>query len=377
MAIASDETDIEDPRRIACQPHKHLRIGRLVRGATLSKMRGMSYRLSLLDKSPLAEDATAAEALARTVALAQRAEALGFHRYWVAEHHASPSYAGAAPEVLAAYLLARTTRIRIGTGGVMLQHYSPYKVAEVFRVLEALAPGRSDLGVGKAPGGLPASTRALQWRHDAARPTGFAELLAELDAFLDGTPLSAGHARAGTAITPRVATRPERIVLGASPDSAREAAAQGWDFCYAGHFDGDPAHIEQTLAAYRRAGGRQASLALYAVVADAAAEARRLVGGLRIFRVQLANGQRVNLPSLEAVAEFARQGGHTDYRSTEIQPQVLAGTGAEVRARLDALAAQLHIDEFVVDSPVTDADARRRSVELLAQAVLQPAALAA
>jgi luciferase family oxidoreductase group 1 len=339
-------------------------------------MAGMSYRLSLLDKSPIPEGSNAAEALARTVLLAQRAEALGFHRFWVAEHHASPAYAGAAPEVLAAHLLARTTRIRIGSGGVMLQHYSAYKVAETFRVLEALAPGRVDLGVGKAPGGLPASTRALQRLHDAARRPAFEQQLAELDAFLGGHALPPDHALAGTGITPQPPSWPQRIVLGASPESAAEAARLGWQFCYAGHFDGDMASIERSLQTYRRLTGRPAMLALHAVVADTQAEAEQLAAGLRVLRVQLADGQRVNVPSAEAAAEFARQAGGVGYTAIEIRPQVLAGNGARVRAQLDALAARLGIEEFVVDSPVAAFAPRLRSVELLAQAV-QPEALAA
>lgn len=112
----------------------------------------MSWRISILDKSPIAENETAADALARTLALAQQAENLGYHRFWIAEHHNTPQLASPSPELLIAWILGQTTRIRVGSGGVMLQHYSPYKVAENFNVLAALAPGRVDLGVGKAPG---------------------------------------------------------------------------------------------------------------------------------------------------------------------------------------------------------------------------------
>ncbi|HBT28325.1 MAG TPA: alkane 1-monooxygenase, partial [Erwinia persicina] len=115
----------------------------------------MAYRLSLLDKSPLAEGETATTALARTLTLAQRAEALGYHRFWLAEHHNTPALASPSPEILIAWILAHTRHIRVGSGGVMLQHYSPYKVAENFNLLASLAPDRVDLGVGKAPGGLP------------------------------------------------------------------------------------------------------------------------------------------------------------------------------------------------------------------------------
>ncbi|WP_349743647.1 MsnO8 family LLM class oxidoreductase [Roseateles cavernae] len=323
----------------------------------------MSYRLSLLDKSPIPEGATAAEALQRTTLLAQRAEALGYHRFWVAEHHGTALLASSAPEVLAAHLLARTQRIRIGSGGVMLQHYAPYKVAEAFKLLAALAPGRVDLGVGKAPGGLPASTRALQARHDPSNGPTFAQLLADLDGFLSAAP---GRALAG----PLPPVLPERILLGGSPDSAELAAAQGWAFCYAGHFNGDPAHIERSLQAYRRAGGRAPLLALYALAAATQAEAERLAGALRLYKLHLSTGQSVNLPTLAAAAEFARQAGFErpeDYRIEELRPQVLAGTPERVRSALDALHREFGVAEFVIDTPVPDFDQRLASVELLAR----------
>ncbi|WP_258223642.1 MsnO8 family LLM class oxidoreductase, partial [Stenotrophomonas sp. HMWF003] len=118
----------------------------------------MSYLTSVLDKSPIREGGTPEQALRDSLRLAQHAEHLGYHRYWFAEHHATPQLASPAPEVLAAWVLAQTARIRVGTGGVMLRHYAPYKVAETFNLLASLAPGRVDLGIGKAPGGLPAST---------------------------------------------------------------------------------------------------------------------------------------------------------------------------------------------------------------------------
>ncbi len=144
----------------------------------------MSWRISILDKSPIAENETAADALARTLALAQQAENLGYHRFWIAEHHNTPQLASPSPELLIAWILGQTTRIRVGSGGVMLQHYSPYKVAENFNVLAALAPGRVDLGVGKAPGGLPLSTRALQLGLDQQEKGSFAEQLAQLDRWI-------------------------------------------------------------------------------------------------------------------------------------------------------------------------------------------------
>jgi luciferase family oxidoreductase group 1 len=326
------------------------------------------YRLSLLDKSPIPPGASAAQALAHTVARAQRAEQLGYHRFWVAEHHGSALLAGSAPEVLVAHLLARTSRIRVGSGGVMLQHYSPYKVAEVFRVLASLAPGRVDLGVGKAPGGLPLSTRALQWFHDKARKPDFAAQLAELDAFLGGG-VPEDHPLAGAVAAPEPPGPPARILLGGSPESARLAASLGWDFVYAGHFNGDPGNIERSIDAYRTASGRAPLLALFAVAADSQETAERLVGTLRSFKVHLPGGPSVNLPTLEAAAEFARQAGAADYRTEENHPHVIAGTASHVKAELDALSRRWGIEEFVIDNPVPGFAERLASVELLAGAL--------
>ncbi|MEX3845444.1 LLM class flavin-dependent oxidoreductase [Paraburkholderia sp. BR10882] len=329
----------------------------------------MSWSLSILDKSPIAEGGSAHEALQFTVQLAQRAEALGYRRYWIAEHHGAPGLASSAPEIVVSHLLAHTSRIRVGSGGVMLQHYSPFKVAETFRVLASLAPGRVDLGIGKAPGGLPLTTRALQWFHDKAKKPDFPHQLAELDAFLKWG-VAEDHPLAGAVALPAPPEAPERILLGGSPDSARLAAQHGWQFCYAGHFNGDEANIGRSLDAYRSASGRAPLLALFAFAAATRTEARKHVGALRIFKLQLATGQSVNLPSPEAAAEFARQTGVSDYRLDELHPHVIAGTADEVRAELDALHTRFGVEEFVIDTPVADYALRLASVERLAGAAV-------
>ncbi|MFM0305655.1 LLM class flavin-dependent oxidoreductase [Paraburkholderia sediminicola] len=325
----------------------------------------MTYSLSILDKSPIAEGKTAHDALRFTVRLAQRAEALGYKRYWIAEHHGAPGLASSAPEIVVSHLLAHTSRIRVGSGGVMLQHYSPFKVAETFRVLASLAPGRVDLGVGKAPGGLPSTTRALQWFHDKTKKPDFAHQLAELDAFLKSG-VAVDHPLAGAIALPAPPTAPEGVLLGASPESAALAAQHGWQFCYAGHFNRDEANLERSIDAYRKATGRTPLLALYAFAAESKAEAERQVPPLRIFKLQLATGQSVNLPSPEAAAEFARQTGVADYRIEELHPHLLTGTADDVRQQLDALHERFGIEEFVIDIPVADYAARLASVEALA-----------
>ncbi|MFM0736293.1 LLM class flavin-dependent oxidoreductase [Paraburkholderia xenovorans] len=327
----------------------------------------MAYSLSLLDKSPIAEGASAADALSFTVKLAKRAEELGYRRFWIAEHHGSPTLASSAPEIVISHVLAHTSRIRVGSGGVMLQHYSPFKVAETFKLLAALAPGRVDLGVGKAPGGLPLTTKALQWLQDKTRKPDFASQLAELDAFL-ALGVAEDHPLAGALALPVPPAPPERILLGGSPESAALAARHGWQFCYAGHFNGDEANIERSVQTYRDATGHAPLLALYAVVTQSQEEADRLVGPLRLFRLQLSSGQSFNLATAEAAAEFARQSGvnsTSDYRVEERRPHVVKGTPEQVREQLDALSARFGIQEFVVDSPLVSYPERLRSVELL------------
>jgi luciferase family oxidoreductase group 1 len=275
--------------------------------------------------------------------------------------------------VLAAYLLAATRRIRIGTGGVMLQHYSPFKVAEAFRVLENLGPGRVDLGVGKAPGGLPHATQALQAFHDKATKPDFETALVELDGFIKG-PLPAPHPLSKAQPKPDIASLPERILLGASPESAALAARLEWDFCYAGHFNGDPEQIERTFAAYRPATGRRPQLALFAVAAPTRERAAELLGELKLFTLHLPDGRRVNLPTLEGVEDFVREAGVSDYRVEEKRPHVIADTPDRIRKELDTLAARFNVAEFVIDNPVPTFADRLASLELLGEATLARAA---
>ncbi|MET4898280.1 MsnO8 family LLM class oxidoreductase [Sphingomonadaceae bacterium jetA1] len=329
----------------------------------------MSYRLSLLDKALIPDDVEAADGLEATVALATLADALGYHRYWFAEHHGLAALGSSAPETLAAFVLARTQRIRVGSGGVMLQHYAPFKVAETFNLLASLAPGRVDLGIGKAPGGMPHATRALRANQAGAAPQDFTDKLRELDAFVTAR-VPDDSIFAGALAAPSPPEPPQRFLLGASEESAAVAAEMDWQFCYAGHFDGDPDRMARAFDLYRGATGRTPLLSLVAFAASSEEEARRLVGPLRLYRVRLSTGAQINLPSEEAAAEFARQSGVDDYSVTAIVPNVVSGTGAQVRAALDHLHERLGVEEFVLDAPVADHAARRASLEELAREVL-------
>ncbi|WP_061795190.1 MsnO8 family LLM class oxidoreductase [Serratia ficaria] len=328
----------------------------------------MAYALSILEKSPIAEGESAAQALARTRHLAQQAESWGYRRFWLAEHHNTPQLACPSPEVLIAYLLGQTSHIRIGSGGVMLQHYSAYKVAENFNLLAALAPGRVDLGVGKAPGGLPLATQALQAAHDRQRKPGFPEQLAQLTAHLND------DAQPGLSTTPLPPQPAQRFLLGASEESARLAAEQGWAFVFAAHLNGNPQDIQRALAQYAAlSGGRKALLAVAVIVAESAEQAATLAAGIQQYRVHVTGAQSVTVGSLEQAESFVQQAGATEYRIEPRESHILLGTARQVRQQLDQLQRQYAVDEFIIDTPIGEPAARLASLRLLAQENLTPA----
>ena len=298
----------------------------------------MSYRISILDKSPLAAGETAAQALARTLTLAQQAEAWGYHRFWIAEHHNTEQLASPSPELAIAWILGQTRRIRVGSGGVMLQHYSPYKVAENFNMLSSLAPGRVDLGVGKAPGGLPLSTRALQQGLNPQQKGSFADQLAQLDNWLSLTETDGEESVRATPIPPR---RADGFLLGASLESAQLAAQLDWNFVFAAHLNGDKHLLREVLTRWRELSRRDAIIAVQAVVADDSATAADLANAVEVWGVELENGQRVTVGSEAQAAAFARQAGSRPTRIARRESAVLFGTPEQVKAQLDGAALLL------------------------------------
>ncbi|MDU4841173.1 MAG: LLM class flavin-dependent oxidoreductase [Leclercia adecarboxylata] len=323
----------------------------------------MSWRISILDKSPVAENETAADALSRTLSLAQQAETLGYHRFWIAEHHNTPQLASPSPELLIAWILGQTRRIRVGSGGVMLQHYSPYKVAENFNLLAAIAPGRVDLGVGKAPGGLPLSTRALQLGLSQQEKGDFAAQLAQLNGWINPTsPEEAVRA------TPLPQVPAAGFLLGASAESARLAASLDWDFVFAAHLNGDPDLLREVINTWRAHSAREVIVAVQAIVAPTQPQAEELAKSVEVWGVELANGQRVTVASEEQAYAFARQAGSEPLRIARRAQSLLAGTAESVLEQLEALHQQWGIDEFIIDTPVADGTARVQSLRLLAQA---------
>lgn len=327
----------------------------------------MSYRISLLDKSPVAKDDNPGDALKHTLRLAQLAEEWGYHRFWIAEHHNTTRLASPSPELLIAWVAGQTQRIRVGSGGVMLQHYSPYKVAENFNLLANLAPGRIDLGVGKAPGGLPLSTQALQ--RGAQDKETFAEKLTQLDNWLS---LPAGEdAEETLRATPVPAKSADRFLLGASLESAALAANLNWNFVYAAHLNGDKTLMREVLNAWRDKSQRDTLVAVQVIVAADAQKADELASLIQIWSVELENAQRVSVVSEEQAHVFARQAGSAIKKIERREPSLLKGTAETVRAGLAALSQEFGIDEFIIDTPIADPAARFQSLRLLAGA--QPA----
>jgi luciferase family oxidoreductase group 1 len=334
-----------------------------------------TLKLSVVDQSPVPSGSTPADALRNTIDLARLADRLGYERYWLAEHHATAGFAGSAPEILIARIGAETSGIRVGSGGVMLPHYSPLKVAEVFRTLHALYPGRVDLGIGRAPGGTPLETLALRRERDRRPlPDDFPEQLAELEAFLGYDAFPGDHPFGRIEVSPATPGGPEVWLLGSSMWSSAAAAQLGLPYAFA-HFI-DPTPTRAAVENYRynvtamRSGDRpRAILAVGAIAADTEQEARRLSQSLRLFRKLLVEGGklgRIATPE-EAIARLGSGGGPSFDRSSE-WPRVVVGATEQVRDTLATMATELGVDEITIVTVVHDHAARRRSYELLAEA---------
>jgi luciferase family oxidoreductase group 1 len=323
-------------------------------------------RLSILDQSPIPAGATAAEALANTIDLAQTAERLGYTRHWLAEHHNTLGLAGSAPEVLTARVAAATERIRVGAGGVMLPHYSPLKVAEAFHVLAALFPGRIDLGIGRAPGGDPLSAHALRTGPEPQFPHQVQDLIG----FLEDR-LHPEHPYARVRATPVPPAPPPVWLLGSSDYSAACAAALGTAFSFA-HFI-NPAGGPESVAAYRASFRPSpalpepvASVGVGVVCAQTTDEALRQAASVRLWRRRLMRGDPGPVPTVEEAR--AELGEAADRPPHDAEQRLIVGAPDEVRDALADLAGRYGAEELVVLTIVHDHAARVRSYELLADA---------
>lgn len=326
--------------------------------------------LSVLDLSPVGSGSTATQALRNTLDLARLAERLGFTRYWLAEHHNMPGIACPAPEVVIAAVARETTHLRVGSGGIMLPNHTPLKVAETFKVLEALYPGRIDLGIGRAPGTDQMTALALRRSREAMSAEDFPAQLAELLAFADDH-FPDNHPFRSVRAVPVDVPLPPIWLLGSSDYSAQVSAAIGVGFAFARHIS--PHGAAEAMRLYREhftpsdyLGAPRTILATSVLCAETDAEAEELAASVDLSFLRLLSGRPGPLPSpAEALAYH-----YTDAERVQVQSRRthhIIGGPATVRARLTELLARTEADELMVTSMIHDHQARLRSYELLAE----------
>jgi luciferase family oxidoreductase group 1 len=335
----------------------------------------MPLALSILDQSSVASGRTAPDAIRETLALAKMADEWGYRRYWLAEHHNSASHAGTAPEILISAIAATTNRIRVGSAGVMLPHYSALKVAEQFRVLEAIAPGRIDLGVGRAPGSDGRTAFALNPNANEAADR-FPQQVQELMGWLgDGLPTN--HPFAQVTAQPEGPTRPEVWVLGSSDFGAQLAAYFALPYCFA-HFITEGRGSEEAMQLYRdgfrpqpgvtgRLAAPHAAICVFALTAATEAEAWRLFKSRELWRLSRDRGVFPPLPSVED-AETYEYSEAERAKIERMRARAIVGAPEQVLAKLREVAAAHGAQEIAVLTPCHDPAARQASFRLLAEA---------
>jgi luciferase family oxidoreductase group 1 len=318
-------------------------------------------KLSILDQSPVISGLGARRAIEETLALARRADELGYHRYWLAEHHAIAALADPCPEILLARLGAETRRLRVGTGGVLLPYYSAFRTAETFRMLEALYPGRIDLGIGRAPGGDARTAQAVGGGRfpDAER---FPQQVWELAALLDGT-------HRPVRLQPEVDTAPEVWLLGSSDYSGALAAELGLSFAFA-HFI-NPRGGDAVARAYRDLFKATATrtkpqviVCTFAIVGESDDEAERLAASIDLRRLHMALNIDSPVPTLEEASKHRYSDEERRYVLGQRARAVIGGPG-KAKRELNNLVEQYGADELMVLTITGDYDSRRRSYELL------------
>jgi luciferase family oxidoreductase group 1 len=319
----------------------------------------ISFRLSILDQSPIAAGATNGDALRNTLDLARLGDSLGYERYWVAEHHATPGLACASPEALIGPIAAATSRIRAGSGGIMLPHYSPLKVAETFSMLAGLFPGRIDLGIGRAPGSSAGVARALQRDRRLPPPDDFPEQLAELLGYFSN---HAGAVRFAS---------PEPWLLGSSPQSGVWAAEMGLPYVFADFINPQGAAIaasyrEHFVASEPQSAPRTA-VAVWAICAPTNEEALRLSASFRMMMLNLYRGRLIPVPPVDEALQFLREEG-APLDQLPAGRRIITGSPAKVRAALESVAAEYGAGQVFVVNIMYEHAARRRSYQLIAEA---------
>jgi luciferase family oxidoreductase group 1 len=344
-------------------------------------------RLSVLDQSPVPAGSTPADALQNSIALARHVDRLGYHRLWYSEHHAMDTLACAAPEILLARIGGETRRIRIGSGGIMLPHYAPLKVAEVFRTLEALYPGRIDLGIGRAPGGGPVESHALRRIRSVPAPDDFPQQLGELLAFLhpELKLFPADHPFVRIKVAPTLSAadvhKPDLWLLGSSMWSAVTAAANGLPYAFAHFFSAagntTRAAIEHYQQNFQPSAFRtqpESTIAIGAIVADTQQEADRLHASVRLLqrRIRMDDRRPIATPE-DALLELGNPPAPTGFGFTIPEPDAgefpryIVGTPEQVHTELTRIASELNLDELILNTITHSHEARLRSYTLLAE----------
>jgi luciferase family oxidoreductase group 1 len=330
-------------------------------------------RLSVLDQSPIVEGSSGSQALHDSIDLAKHAESLGFHRYWVAEHHGTPMLASASPEALIGPIASATSRIRVGSGGIMLPHYSPFKVAETFSMLSGLFPGRIDLAVGRAAGTDPMTAFALQRDRRHAAPDDFPEQLVELLGYLDGS-LPDAHRFARLRTLPGRPERPDPWLLGSSPQSGLWAADLGLPYAFADFINPEGA---DSAARYRRdfvpsawITAPQVTVAVWTICAETDDEAERLAASAAMAFILLYRGEIIPIPPVERALRFLEQERERPSGDLIVHPprrRRIVGTPGRVRDGIERVAAAYGADEVMIVTITYDHMARRRSYQLIAE----------
>ncbi|HZD25814.1 MAG TPA: LLM class flavin-dependent oxidoreductase [Alphaproteobacteria bacterium] len=328
--------------------------------------------LSVLDQSPIRKGGTAAQAIAETLELAQLCDRLGYHRYWLAEHHSSGGLAGSTPEILIGRVAGATRHLRVGSGGVMLSHYSPLKVAENFRMLETLYPGRIDLGIGRAPGSDQRTAHALAVGPGALGIEYFPHQIKFLMDFLADLVDEPDHPFRGIHAQPTGQGQPEFWLLGSSAESAAYAAHFGLPFSFAHFITGEGG--ERVMEAYRQRyqpspehPEPRGSVGVFVICADSEEEAEYLTLSRDLFLLKLRTGEPGPIPSPEEARGYPYD--PQERLIVEMgRRRTIAGAPEQVRDRLSALAQAYGVEELVVVTITYDFAARKRSYELLAEA---------
>ncbi|MCM3630708.1 LLM class flavin-dependent oxidoreductase [Paenibacillus glycanilyticus] len=328
-------------------------------------------KLGILDQSHINEGQTAATTLADTTRLAQEADKLGYGRYWISEHHAGKMLSFSSPEILIAHLAAATSRIRVGSGGIMLPHYSAYKVAENFKLLEALHPGRIDVGLGRAPGGMPMATRALQ-ENKFVDINKYPQQIMDLIGYLREK-MSEGHPFAGLHAAPSIEQIPEVWLLGSSYESARIAAQLGTSYAFAQFFgtQGGETAMKHYLENFEPSvinDKAHSMIAVLAICADTQEEANELALSTDLFFLLLENGvDQLSFPSVQTAYDYPYTESDL-YRINRARERRIIGTPEQVKAGILKMAEQYQADEVLVMSSIHNFDARVKSYRLIAEA---------